>query len=105
MRSVHRRYAGSSAVTDVLSFAERDSIATSRQDAAYLGEIVICYPQAVRQAKQYAHAIRTEMSLLFVHGILHLLGFDHDTARKAARMRELEAKILGSNVSRTSGGK
>jgi len=103
MRSIHYQYAGSRKVTDVLSFAERDSVVASRQDGEYLGEIIICYPQTLRQAKEFGHSVRTEMSLLFVHGVLHLLGFDHDTARKANTMRAAETKILGTDISRTTG--
>lgn len=103
MRSVHQRYAGSKKVTDVLSFAERDSIVASRQEKGYLGEVIICYPQAVRQAKQYGHSVKDEMALLFVHGLLHLVGFDHDTKAKATKMRSSEAAILGTEISRTAG--
>lgn len=75
-------------MTDVLSFhlGEKDT----------LGEILICYPQAKRQAKQLGHSTRAELIFLLVHGLLHLSGFDHETPRDAKRMFPLQSRILVS---------
>ena len=85
MRALNRQFRGKDAVTDVLSFP-----AESR---GFLGDIVIAAGVATRQAKAANHDIRTEIRVLALHGLLHLLGYDHDAddgkmARVEARMRK-----------------
>lgn len=59
-----------------------------------LGEVVISYPQAERQALERGHPVRHELSLLLVHGMLHLLGYDHGEPQDESRMKKLEALVL-----------
>jgi probable rRNA maturation factor len=59
-----------------------------------LGEVIISYPQAERQAREHGHATRDELALLVVHGVLHLQGYDHEEAGDEARMRALESRAL-----------
>ena len=85
MRALNRQFRGKDAVTDVLSFP-----AHSR---GFLGDIVIAAGVAKRQAKEAGHDIRTEIRVLALHGLLHLLGYDHDAddgkmARVEARLRK-----------------
>jgi probable rRNA maturation factor len=85
MRALNRQFRGKDAVTDVLSFP-----AESR---GFLGDIVIADGVAKRQAKAAGHAIQTEIRVLALHGLLHLLGYDHDgddgkMARAEARLRK-----------------
>ena len=62
-----------------------------------LGEIVICYPQAKKQAKRINHLLEKELAILFVHGILHLLGYEHEEGGiKAENMKKMEKKVLAS---------
>ncbi len=61
---------------------------------SHLGEIIISYPQAAVQAKEHNHSIRTEILLLAIHGILHLLGYDHEEPDEEKKMRAREAEIL-----------
>lgn len=84
MQALNKEYRSEDSVTDVLSFP---------YDAAS-GEIVICYPQAVTQAKQKQTPLTTELAWLLIHGILHVLGYDHETPKDAKVMRPLERTIL-----------
>ena len=71
-------------VTDVLSF---------QYDHAN-GEVVVCYPQAQRQALAKNNPLRRELAWLLTHGILHIVGYDHETAADAKIMRPLEQTIV-----------
>lgn len=84
MKRWNNQYRGVNAVTDVLSFPYTKTT----------GEVVLCYPQAKRQAQQKQQPVRLELAWLIVHGILHVLGYDHETDRDAKIMRPLEQKIL-----------
>ena len=59
-----------------------------------LGDVVICVPVALRQAVEYGHSSTREILYLAVHGLLHLLGYDHQTAEEQTRMRQAEEKFL-----------
>jgi probable rRNA maturation factor len=94
MTGLNHKYRRINRPTDVLSFQSPDVIA--RQ--GYLGEVVICLPVARKQAKEYCHSLNDELCVLIAHGLLHLLGLDHEKGPKdAARMAKLEAKLLKAN--------
>lgn len=93
IRKMNKLYRGQDKVTDVLSFAEINS-GRQRANQGYIGEIIICYPQALRRANQFGHTINQELELLFVHAFMHLLGYDHKNAIQANQMEKLEEKIL-----------
>lgn len=102
MRALQARYLRRAAwreTTDVLSFAGPELVAR-RGEARYLGDVVISYPQARRQAKAVGQGIQAELELLFVHGLLHLLGYDHkkpkDREKMWAQQEEILARILRS---------
>lgn len=85
MRALNRQFRGQDAVTDVLSFPA--------QTQGFLGDIVIAAGVATRQAQEAGHDIQTEIRVLALHGLLHLLGYDHDAddgkmARVEARLRK-----------------
>ena len=61
----------------------------------FLGEIYICYDRCVEQASEYGHSIKREFCYLAVHGLLHLLGYDHMTEEDKKVMRAKEEEILG----------
>ena len=84
--------------TDVLSFPLWNQRDFSRLKTVHLGQIVISYPHAFRQARQYHHPILREFSFLFVHGVLHLLGYDHLNAKDELVMLNLQDAILGKRV-------
>ena len=90
IKEINRRRRGKDEVTDVLSFAYSEM-------PPIQGEIVICLAQARRQAKFYRRHLNDEMKLLFVHGCLHLVGYDHIKPRERATMKALECKVLGMN--------
>jgi probable rRNA maturation factor len=103
IKNLNRMYRGKNKVTDVLSFGEIDQKEKdfTEEEPGYIGEIVICYNQAARQAKILGHSIEKEIELLFIHGFLHLLGHDHEKNPKAADvMRKLEAKILEYGINK-----
>ncbi|MCH7765290.1 MAG: rRNA maturation RNase YbeY [Acidobacteria bacterium] len=77
---LNRAYLAHDYLTDVLSFPLREN--------GYLGEVVISAPTARRQARRYRHRVEEEVKLLLLHGVLHLLGYDHETDRGQMARRE-----------------
>src|SRR4030042_1290206 len=61
----------------------------------HLGEVMISYTQAVKQAQEQGHNVAQELALLIVHGVLHLLGYDHELPQENQLMRAKENEILG----------
>ncbi|MDR3349351.1 MAG: rRNA maturation RNase YbeY [Acidaminococcales bacterium] len=97
MRSINREFRGADKVTDVISFAlneGEETCAAGGPEKDLLGEIVICLPQAARQAEEYGHSLERELSYLAAHGFLHLLGYDHITAQDRKAMRAQEENIM-----------
>lgn len=86
MRRLNAKYRKKNRVTDVLSFSDGE--------AGTLGEILICYPQAGRQAKIAGHSKRKEVLFLFIHGLLHLFGFNHERKADVVRMFSLQTRVL-----------
>lgn len=94
MRTLNRRYRHKDRTTDVLSFPFREGPYPGISGQA-LGDIVISYPTAERQARQAGDPLLKELDRLLVHGLLHLLGYDHEQGEaKARRMRRRERRIL-----------
>ena len=60
----------------------------------HLGEVVISYPQAMQQAQEQGHDVKQELAVLIVHGVLHLLGYDHELPDKEQKMKARENEIL-----------
>jgi len=81
IKKLNKIYRGINKITDVLSFEE-------------VNEIIICYSQAKRQAKEQKHSLKKELEILLIHGLLHLLGYDHEKNKDALKMRKLEKKLL-----------
>ena len=97
---LNRRFRGKGGTTDVLSFTMVGeevgeggfvSPPTGKQD---LGEVIISYPQASRQAEGLGHETKDEIAFLTVHGVFHLLGYDHEIESEAGLMGELEGRAL-----------
>ena len=63
-------------------------------DAAHLGEVIISYPQAEIQAAEHGHSTKKEVAILLIHGVLHLLGYDHDEPERQKKMQAREKAIL-----------
>lgn len=83
-------------VTDVLTFPAWEGEALLAPPDGYLGDIMICRDRAVEQAEQYGHSVERELGFLCVHGVLHLLGYDHMTPEEETLMRQRQTKILES---------
>ncbi|MGZ3710208.1 MAG: rRNA maturation RNase YbeY [Bdellovibrionota bacterium] len=100
IKALNRKWRGKNKPTDVLSFPLLEVAELRRaRGAVELGDIVISVERAIEQAKEQGHSLRAELDLLLVHGLLHLLGFDHELGeREAARMRRMEKKILGKTM-------
>ena len=85
-------------VTDVISFAFNDGedreVLYHSGSMVVLGDIYICVEQAKRQAEEYGHPLDREMRFLFVHGLLHLLGYDHMKKEDEEIMFPLQEEIL-----------
>lgn len=92
LRALNRRYRGLDQTTDVLSFPETDPLAG--EEVRYLGDIAISVAQARRQAAQGQHTLAAELQLLTVHGVLHLLGYDHLEPEAKAHMWAVQAAVL-----------
>ena len=90
IHTMNRDYRGVDRVTDVISFAFEDTGEILYNDIRMLGDIYICIPQMKRQAESYGHSEKRELSFLAVHGLLHLLGYDHMTEEDEKEMFSLQ---------------
>jgi len=106
IRKLNKMYRGKNRVTDVLSFGDKTVMPylakafprlKKGQDIRFInppdgikriGEIILCYPQAKKQAKRLNHSLEKELTILLIHGTLHLLGYNHET------MEDMENIIL-----------
>lgn len=93
---LNRRYRGKDRPTDVLAFALREGARVPGDDAV-LGDVVISLDTAARQAREHNVPTGHEVRTLLIHGVLHLLGYDHEvSAVEARRMTVMERRLLGS---------
>ncbi len=120
VRELNAGYRGHDKTTDVLSFAfdnegeyygegDAPSEGLAGEDfvlppgeSAGLGEVIVSYPQAVRQAQEAGHSVRQELARLIAHGILHLMGYDHmdddDEREMRARERRVTERLAEANI-------
>lgn len=107
IRRVNKEFRNVDSVTDVLSFPALEvKLPFRAEDYPFdvdfstgqlmLGEIMLCYKRAQEQSLEYGHSIQRECCYLVLHGLLHLLGYDHIDERDKALMREKEEKILSA---------
>jgi len=100
IRELNRDYRGLDEATDVLAFqmlSHKDpdkSFVHPPDGVSRLGEVIISYPKAVEQAKQQGHSTDRELASLVIHGILHLLDYDHEDREEEAEMRTREEQHL-----------
>lgn len=97
IHKINREYRNVDRPTDVISFAFQDEESEKELKGGpiSLGEIIISFEKAEEQAKEYGHSLLREMSFLFVHGLLHLLGYDHMEKEDEIVMFNLQDEILG----------
>ena len=100
IQELNRIYRGKDRPTDVLSFcmssgqSSEDIFIEPPDGLTHLGEVIISYPQAELQAKEAKHSIQREIAGLIVHGVLHILGYDHEADEMATAMQAKEREIL-----------
>jgi probable rRNA maturation factor len=92
IRGLNRRFLGDDRPTDVLAFPHGDI--DPDLGRRYYGDVILCLPQAERQANEAGHSLKSELSLLTVHGVLHLLGYDHAEPADHEEMKSVQRSIL-----------
>ncbi len=93
IRELNRQYRHKDCPTDVLAFPQQTEDSPIYQQQL-LGDIVISIPTAQRQARNLGHPLEKELKILLIHGLLHLLGYDHIQDNDAALMQQKEAELL-----------
>lgn len=92
VKELNRQFRETDSTTDVLSFSSDEiDLDTGKP---YLGDIIISFPQALLQASRAGHPVESELQLLTVHGMLHLLGFDHASEEEKSEMWARQAMVL-----------
>ena len=94
MKELNQKFRKKAATTDVLTFPADDSYNEPSATGRPLGDIVISVDQARRQAAEEKHSLSTEIRYLVVHGVLHALGYDHETDRGEMNALEVEVRAL-----------
>ncbi len=94
IRELNRDYRHVDRVTDVLTFPAWEGEELLAPPDGYLGDIMICYKRALVQAEEYGHTLARELAFLAVHGVLHLLGYDHMQEDEEREMRDRQRTIL-----------
>ena len=101
VQQLNLSYLGRDEPTDVLAFSAVEEIeadlppfVTPPDGVLHLGEVIISYPQAVAQAEEHRHSVKREIAILIIHGVLHLLGYEHDKPELKQKMSAREVEIL-----------
>lgn len=94
IHKMNKQYRGIDAPTDVISFALEDYQDIVYEDQRLLGDIYICLEKAKSQAEEYGHSFLRELSFLTIHGLLHLLGYDHMNPDEEKIMFAKQEEIL-----------
>lgn len=96
IRDANRTFRSVDRVTDVLTFPAWEGEQLLSPPDGYLGDIMLCRDRAAEQAAEYGHSMERELGFLAVHGVLHLLGYDHMTEGEERVMRQRQTEILES---------
>ncbi len=106
IRTLNRTYRDTDKVTDVLSFPALEDVKgkpilaaryrgeLDEEGRLILGSVAICRKRAEEQAEEYGHSREREICYLAVHGVLHCLGYDHETEEEKSEMREKEEEVM-----------
>jgi len=103
MREINKRYAGRNRITDVLSFPESEVRKATKKEIDFiqakegeesLGEILLCPSRIKKNARKLKRDFKEEITLVFIHGILHLLGYDHTDTKSTKIMQKKEKEIM-----------
>lgn len=103
MRKINRRYRGKNRVTDVLAFPESKILLEKfkvgvAKKVQGLGEIVICLGEVKKNAKRFNSSSEKELARVLIHGMLHLLGYEHEEAKEAKKIKEKEDFYLSKTL-------
>lgn len=101
IKELNLLYRDKNEITDVLSFAmnelgEDEPEFEEQAEINILGDVVISLEQALLQSQDYGHSLERELGYLLIHGLLHLLGYDHNNEDERKAMRDLEEKIMSA---------
>ena len=96
IHKINKEYRNIDRETDVITFALEDNKQIDTKDVRVLGDIYISYDKVISQAKEYNHSTRREICFLAVHGLLHLLGYDHMNKEDEEVMFGLQKELLNS---------
>lgn len=96
IHKINKEYRGIDRPTDVITFALEDNKKIDTPEVRILGDIYISYDKVISQAKEYGHSIKRELCFLGVHGLLHLLGYDHMNKKDEEEMFSLQKELLDS---------
>lgn len=88
IKRLNKEFRNKDYITDVLTFTENIE--------NYLGDVIIAYPKAIEQAREYNHSVKREVYFLITHGFLHLLGYDHQTQEDEQKMFKKQNELLES---------
>lgn len=94
IHKINKEYRGIDRPTDVITFALEDNKQINIPEVRVLGDIYISYDKVISQAKEYNHSIKREICFLAVHGLLHLLGYDHMKKEDEIKMFSLQKELL-----------
>ena len=94
MRSYQKQFRKLDRTTDILSFPSLES--PENNPKGFMGTLIVSLPTVFRNASRYKRDLKTEFTEVFIHGVLHLLGFDHVkvSLKERQRMREVQKKIM-----------
>lgn len=99
IQRLNREFRGIDETTDVLSFPASESLTElQEEDLPYLGDLAVCLPVCIRQAAGAGRNPAAETALLLVHGLLHLLGWDHDTPEKESAMWAETDRLIAASA-------
>lgn len=96
IRAINKEFRSIDKATDVLSFPLEEELSSLQEETGplLLGDIIISTDKGLAQAEAYGHSLQRELVFLFVHGLLHLLGYDHEQPEEEAQMRAEQRAIL-----------
>ena len=96
IHALNAEHRAKDSATDVLSFPLlSEDFVVPPGEPVHLGDVVVSYPRAVAQAEEYGHSVEREVAYLVAHGVLHVLGYDHEKEADQRLMREHEEEAWG----------
>jgi probable rRNA maturation factor len=94
IKNLNKKYRNKDYITDILSFSQLLGEKIDFINSNFLGDIVICVPYVAKFVKDEGHSMETEINYLLLHGILHLIGYDHENGNDDGKMMKLQNRIF-----------